>query len=204
MVNSQGIYEALKKLFVTDKDGHIIVDSIGTWEAVDITDDWTRQLGLVDLSRVLGAALAHTNPVIVRISDGTSAYLNPQTIRALTSTDVVTADSLTKWGGTALSGRDITGDLALLQPASAIGTLADVTAAASATQLIVASTACKAVIVRSLAANTSTIRVGDSNVSASRGAELSKGDAIILAVDNVNKVYVYGNASDKVSIAYVS
>lgn len=31
----------------------------------DITDDWTRQLGLVDLSRVLGAALSKTNPVLI-------------------------------------------------------------------------------------------------------------------------------------------
>jgi hypothetical protein len=90
-IESLGVYEALKKLFVTDKDGHIIVDSFGAGLTVDISDDWTRQLGLVDLSRVLGATLAHTNPVIVRISDGTSAYLNPQTIRALTSADIITA-----------------------------------------------------------------------------------------------------------------
>ena len=200
----QSVYQALKRLFVTDKDGHIIVDSIGTWGAVDITDDWTRQLGLMDLSRVLGAALAHTNPVIVRISDGVSAYLNPQTIRALTSADVVTADSLSKWGGTALTGRDTSLDLAKLQPPSSIGTLADVTAAASATQLIAASTACLSVMVRSLAANTGKIRVGDSNITASRGVEISAGDAVILDIDNVNKVYVYGNAADKVSVTYVA
>jgi len=68
----------------------------------------------IDLELVLGTALAHTNPVIVRISDGTSAYLNPQTIRALTAADVVTADSLTKWGGTALTGRDISLDTKVL------------------------------------------------------------------------------------------
>jgi hypothetical protein len=135
MVNSQGVYEALKKLFVTDKDGHIIVDSIGTWGAVDITDDWTRQLGLVDLSRVLGAALAHTNPVIVRISDGTSAYLNPQTIRTLTSADVVTADSLSKWGGTTLTGRDITPDIKQLSDMEDVNKLMVIPAAKGKTTI---------------------------------------------------------------------
>ena len=91
-----------------------------------------------------------------------------------------------------------------LNPASSIGTLADVTAAASATQLTSSSTACKAVLVVSLAANTGKIRVGDSNVSASRGAELSAGDAVVLMVSNVNLVYVFGNASDKVSVTYVN
>ena len=91
-----------------------------------------------------------------------------------------------------------------LNPASSIGTLADVTAAASATQLTSSNTPCKAVLVVSLAANTGKIRVGDSNVTASRGAELSAGDAVVLMVSNVNLVYVFGNASDKVSVTYVN
>jgi hypothetical protein len=106
--------------------------------------------------------------------------------------------------GTALTARDWSGDFALLQPASSIGTLADVTAAAAATQLVVASTPCKAVVVRSLAANTGNIRVGDSSVTASRGAELSAGDAVVIVIDNVNKVYIFGNGTDKVSIMYVN
>jgi hypothetical protein len=91
-----------------------------------------------------------------------------------------------------------------LSAATAIATLADVTAAAAATRLIVGSTPCTSVVVRSLAANTGKIRVGDANVTASRGAELSAGDSIVLQVNNVNLVYVFGNASDKVSITYVS
>jgi len=62
--------------------------SVGTL-ITDITDDWTRQLGLVDLSRVLGAALSHSNPVIVRLTNGT-AFIDPKDIRALTSSDIVT------------------------------------------------------------------------------------------------------------------
>lgn len=37
--------------------------------AVDVTDRWARQLGLVDLSRVLGAALTPANPVVTGIFD---------------------------------------------------------------------------------------------------------------------------------------
>lgn len=83
-VGSTGIYDALKKLFVDDRDGHIIVDS-----------------------------------AIVTATD--------LDIRNLTSTDVVT-DEVSKWGGTALTGRDISLDLktltdAFITAASAIRTL---------------------------------------------------------------------------------
>jgi hypothetical protein len=44
----------------------------------DITDRWARQLGQVDLARVLGAALAHGNPIIVRVTDG-AAFISPAT-----------------------------------------------------------------------------------------------------------------------------
>lgn len=44
---------------------------------VDMSDEWTRQLGLVDISRVLGAALSHSNPVIVRLTSG-SAFIDPR------------------------------------------------------------------------------------------------------------------------------
>jgi len=63
--------------------------SVGTLQ-VDITDEWTRQLGLIDLSRVLGTALSHSNPVIVRLTNGT-AFIDPKDIRALTSSDIITA-----------------------------------------------------------------------------------------------------------------
>jgi len=95
-------------------------------------------------------------------------------------------------------------DADYLPPATSIGTLADVTAAASATQVTASSTPCKAVVVRALAANTGVIRVGNVDVTASRGKELSAGDDVVLAVNNVNLVYIFGNASDKVSISYVN
>jgi hypothetical protein len=157
MVESIGVYEALKKLFVTDKDGHITIDNA----SVAVTADWPA-----------------TFP---------DTATEPRNVK--------------EWGGTALTGRDITADIA---PCTAIGTIADVTAAAAATQLTANSTACRSVVVRSLGANTGSIRVGDSNVGASRGEELSPGDAVVLAVNNVNLVYVRGNGTDKVSVTYVN
>jgi hypothetical protein len=62
--------------------------TVGTIDT-NITDKWARQLGQVDLARVLGAALAHANPVIVRLTTGTT-WLDPTQIRALTSTDAIT------------------------------------------------------------------------------------------------------------------
>lgn len=57
--------------------------------AVTLADLWSRQLGQVDLYRVLGATMAHANPVIVRLTTGTT-WLDPTQIRALTNSDAVT------------------------------------------------------------------------------------------------------------------
>lgn len=67
-------YDASNDRFKVD----IEAMSVGTIQT-DITDDWTRQLGLVDLSRVLGAALSHANPVIARLTDG-SAFIDPRDV----------------------------------------------------------------------------------------------------------------------------
>jgi hypothetical protein len=92
----------------------------------------------------------------------------------------------------------------VLQTPTSIGTLADVTAAASATQLTAPSTPCKTVTVCALSTNTGIVRVGDANVSASRGHELTAGKPVDIVIDNVNRVYVFGNATDKVSVVYVN
>ena len=98
----------------------------------------------------------------------------------------------------------IIANLLAVQTPTAINVLADVTAAAAATQLIAASTPCRAVVVRALRANTGNVRVGGAMVLVGSGAELSAGDSISLAVSNVNLVYIFGNGTDKVSITYVN
>jgi len=47
--------------------------------ATDITDRWARLLGQIDLARVLGAALAHANPVITRLTDG-AIFIDPRDV----------------------------------------------------------------------------------------------------------------------------
>jgi len=45
----------------------------------DVSDRWARQVGQVDLARVLGAALDHANPVIARLTDGV-AFIDPRDV----------------------------------------------------------------------------------------------------------------------------
>jgi len=45
--------------------------------AISLASDWTRELGQVDLARVLGVTLSHSNPVISRLTNG-SAFIDPR------------------------------------------------------------------------------------------------------------------------------
>jgi hypothetical protein len=66
------VYEVAPWAYRTlnDRIAVAIEESIG----LDIEDDWTRELGKVDLARVLGAALSKTNPVFSQLTDGTDTY----------------------------------------------------------------------------------------------------------------------------------
>jgi len=63
---------------------------------VDITDDWARQLGKVDLSRYLGTACGLLNPIHTGIVVA-GAFIDPRQIRALTAADVVSAAQSGVW-----------------------------------------------------------------------------------------------------------
>jgi hypothetical protein len=49
----------------------------GATAATDIIDRWARQLGQIDIARVLGVALAHANPLIARLTDG-AVFIDPR------------------------------------------------------------------------------------------------------------------------------
>lgn len=72
----------------TDRFKVKIEDATGVTLTADISDKWARQLGQVDLARVLGSALSHSNPVIVRLTNGGS-FLDPTQIRTLLTTDSI-------------------------------------------------------------------------------------------------------------------
>lgn len=57
-----GLYDALGNRMPS-------MDAVARPGFIDVIDRWTRQLGLVDLSRVLGVALSAANPVITGIYD---------------------------------------------------------------------------------------------------------------------------------------
>jgi len=107
---------------------------------VDVIDRWARQLGQVDLARVLGAVLTVANPVITGVYDAAGnrmpsmdAAARPGYVdvidRAARLVGIIygnqgqlqqnagTLELITdvqRWGGTALTGRDISGDLRAL------------------------------------------------------------------------------------------
>lgn len=60
----------------------IVTGSPGVIVPVDVTDRWARQLGQIDLARVLGAALAAANPVIVGIYDAAGNRMPPMDVAA--------------------------------------------------------------------------------------------------------------------------
>jgi len=65
-------YDSVNDRFKVD-----IEDATGVTFQEDVTDRWARQLGQVDIARVLGAALSHANPFICRLSNGT-VFIDPR------------------------------------------------------------------------------------------------------------------------------
>lgn len=95
-------YDAVNNRFYVD----LAFCSLGSLP-ITISDLWTRQLGQIDLARTLGAAIAHTNPLLVRLSNGTT-WIDPRdrnwTITEnlnrswlLTASDVVAAVKSGTW-----------------------------------------------------------------------------------------------------------
>jgi len=82
---AQGDYRVL----YVDDDGKLVV-SASISGTVDVSDRWARQLGQIDIARYLGSAVGLTNPLHSQIVYG-GAVIDPRSIRALLSSDVVTA-----------------------------------------------------------------------------------------------------------------
>lgn len=159
-------------------DPRVISGAVTVSGEVDVTDEAGRLLGIVYGSLDQLQQRATSKDLYVQLRSAGSE-IDPTAIRALTTADIVS-----------------------VAPATATGTIADVTGNSGAQQL--GANSCKAMIVRALAANAGVIRVGDANVSVSRGAELSAGDSIYLNISNTNLVYVYGVSPDKWSIIFVN
>ena len=95
-------YDAVNDRFYVD----LAACSLGSLP-ISLADSWTRILGEIDLARTLGAAISHTNPLLVRLSNGTT-WIDPRdrnwTITEslarswlLTASDVVSAVQSGAW-----------------------------------------------------------------------------------------------------------
>jgi len=109
--------------------------SVGrTWALAVATDAVAAQVSnwpalyAMNLTQYLSAACGLLNPIHVGVTVA-GAIVDPRSIRALTAADIITADSLTKWGGTALTGRDITADLRVLSDLAKTPTSVELVAA---------------------------------------------------------------------------
>lgn len=72
------------------------------------------------------------------------------------------------------------------------------TVAITGTAVNLAAGACLAVVVQGLAANAGNVVVGDASVTTANGYQLQPGQATGIAIDNVNRIWVNGNAGDGV------
>lgn len=86
---------------------------------------------------------------------------------------------------------------------SSYASLADITATGTATA-IATSTACIQVVVQAHSGNAALIvRVGDSNITTSRGLQLAAGASVALSVADLASVYVLAESgSPKVCVLY--
>ena len=127
-----------------------------------------------------------------------AAYVMP--IRALTAaTDTVTVAGIADPLPVSLAS------IPWPNPPSAISEFSDITPNGSAARFTSTATACKGIVIVANPGNAANMRVGDSSVSASKGAVVPPGASIPIAIGDVSKVYVYGAAgTDSASISYVS
>lgn len=95
---------------------------------------------------------------------------------------------------------DNTGQLYLANPGSAatptVVQYGHATISVTSTAVQLASNAVAGVIIQALSGNTASIYVGDSSVTSSNGFELQPGQATAVAIDNTNRLYINGTASD--------
>jgi len=171
---SQSIYEALKKLFVTDKDGHITIDNA----SIPTTTD-----GLKASELSIEATSKHLD---VDVKNYPATYPDTDT----------EPRNVKQWGGTAQTGHDLTDHITKLDVA--LSTLEPTTLGTSivsgvktvtlvATPEALPSNTAKYVRVQNISTNTKSIYVGD---SAYQNFELNPLDSVGFRVSNSNLVYV--------------
>jgi len=154
-----------------DPTGYLYVNAIVPL-GVDVTDRWARQVGQVDLARVLGAALNAANPVIAGIYDAAG--------NRMPSMDVVAR----------------AGYVDVIPPTAPLNN--QVTIAAPRVPLAGVATPVKSVTIESPSTN-NVAYVGNNAVTNLNGYRLWPGATVSLDINDLSVVYVTGTAGNVIS-----
>ena len=144
----------------------------GLLNPVDVSDRWSRQLGQIDIVRVLNAQLSFTNPVIVGLYDAAG--------NRMPSMDVVAR----------------AGFVDVIPPTSPLHN--QVTIAAPRVPLAGVATPARSVTIENPLAN-AVVYVGGNTVTAGNGYRLWAGASVSLDIDDLADIYVTGTVGNVVS-----
>lgn len=87
-----------------------------------------------------------------------------------------------------------------MSKSNTLQTAADVAVGAGATLVLAANANRRAAMIGNLAGNTHTMRAGDANVTATRGAEVAPGESFV--VETTEAIYFCNGGGDKVSVVW--
>ncbi len=146
------------------------------------------------------------HPLAVRLSDGKAFYKAvDRIVEAYTSNNSSPFMDANGDDARAMVGEDGRLDIqvnATIATPSTIRNSKTTVTTAGTRVVLAASNTIQAVVIQAVQSNTGTIYVGDSSVSSTNGYELIAGQAIGVAIDNLNKIYIDASANSQ-SVTYI-
>lgn len=142
-----------------------------------ILDELDRQLNKIRTNSV-------TRPLAVRISDGQEWIKELRKQTAQTTQYMSDVSYIKNAAGIRIN--PATADA----PSTLLNGKVTVTTAGTEVQISASSVSVKSITIKSLAANTGTIYIGNSTVASTNGYALAAGQAISFDIDDLNKVYI--------------
>lgn len=144
-----------------------------------------------------------SNPLSVRLSDGANW------IKEFLKIQKETSRAVTAFAGGANQIRLLDANNNIINPSSSdspttlLNNLVTVTTAGTRVQISGTSSTCKGITVKALAANTGTMYVGNSTVSATNGYPLTAAQAISFDISNLSTVYIDSSVNGE-KVAYLA
>ena len=165
--------------------------------------DFTPLLNSLEKSLKLLRTNSKSNPLAVRLTDGADW------IRKLIEVQKETNKAVAAFAGgndrmlLLDSNRNPVNPATADSPSSLLNNLVTVTTAGTRVQVSASSVACKGITVKSLAANTGTMYVGNSTVASTNGYPLAAGQAISFDISNLSTVYIDASVNGE-KVAYLA